>query len=116
MASAEQLREAMLHSTVYCQPSYVENSPNSVAEAQMLGVPVVATNVGGTASMVEESKTGYLYPPTDPYMGAYFIGKLIADKDLNITMGEAGKAVAQVRHNADKIVEELYNVYKEIGK
>ena len=114
VASAEQLREAMLRSTVYCQPSYVENSPNSIAEAQMLGLPSVATNVGGTASMVEDGKSGYLYPPTDPYMGAYYIGRLIADKDLNITTGETGKAVAQERHNADKIVAALVDTYNEI--
>ena len=114
VALAEQLREAMLRSTVYCQPSYVENSPNSIAEAQMLGLPSVATNVGGTASMVEDGKSGYLYPPTDPYMGAYYIGRFIADKELNITMGEAGKNVAQERHNADKIVTALADTYNEI--
>ena len=44
--------------------SYIENSPNSVGEAQMVGVPVVASRVGGTDSMVEHGKTGFMYPHT----------------------------------------------------
>lgn len=84
VATAEQLREALLHSTVYVQPSYIENSPNSVAEAQILGVPVVATNVGRTSSMVTHGKDGFLFPATDPYMAAYSIKYLIDNEKINV--------------------------------
>lgn len=114
VASAEELRESMLKSTLYVQPSYTENSPNSVCEAQMLGVPVVATNVGGTSSLVEHDKTGLLFPATDPYMGAYCIKRLYEDRNLNIKMGEEGKSIAFARHDKKKIVEGLVNTYKEI--
>ena len=73
VASPTQLRDALLESTMYFHPSYTENSPNSVCEAQILGVPVVASRVGGTDSLVEHGKTGFLYPVTDPYIAAYYI-------------------------------------------
>ena len=60
------LRDALLSCTAYVHPSYIDNSPNSVCEAQVLGVPVVATNVGGVASIIEEGKTGFLVPANDP--------------------------------------------------
>lgn len=114
VASAEQLREAMLKSTLYFQPSYIENSPNSVAEAQILGLPVVATNVGGTSSMVEHGETGFLFPATDPYMAAYYVNNLTKNKSQNIVMGEKGQAVANQRHDRDTIVKELIETYKKI--
>ena len=114
VASAEQLRDAMLNSTLYFQPSYAENSPNSVAEAQMTGLPVVATNVGGTCSMVEHGKSGFLFPATDPYMAAYYIVKVAKDAQLNIKMGECGQNIARQRHDKDTIVCSLLDTYKKI--
>lgn len=114
MATAEQLKDSMLNATVYLQPSYTENSPNSVAEAQILGLPVVATNVGGTSSMVVDGESGLLFPVTDPYIGAWSIAKLIKDKELNVRLGKNGKSIAVKRHNPDSIVEQLLMTYKEV--
>ena len=114
VASAEQLRNAMLNSTLYFQPSYAENSPNSVAEAQMLGLPVVATNVGGTCSMVEHGKSGYLFPATDPYMAAYYIMQIANTPSLNTDMGKYGHNIARQRHDRESIVKNLVNTYKKI--
>ena len=114
VATAEQLREALLHSTVYVQPSYIENSPNSVAEAQILGVPVVATNVGGTSSMVTHGKDGFLFPATDPYMAAYSIKYLIDNEKINVEIGRQACYTALLRHDKIKIIEQLLNTYKDI--
>ena len=114
VASAEQLRDAMLNSTLYFQPSYVENSPNSVAEAQVLGLPVVATNVGGTCSMVEHGKSGYLFPATDPYMAAYYIMKTVKNTSFNVDMGKYGQNIARQRHARETIVQSLKKIYKTV--
>lgn len=114
VASAEELRKAMLKSTLYVQPSYTENSPNSVCEAQMLGLPIVATNVGGTSSLVEHGGTGFLFPATEPYMGAYYIKILNDDISLNKQMGEKGKEIAFARHEKKMIIEDLIKTYTEV--
>lgn len=114
VATAEELKASMLNSTLYVQPSYTENSPNSVCEAQILGLPVVATNVGGTPSLVEHNKTGFLFPATDPYMGAYNIMQIYNNKELNIKMGSEGEKVALARHNKKTIIETLLQTYIEV--
>ena len=114
VASAETIRDTLLGSTLYFHPSYVENSPNSVGEAQLVGIPVVASRVGGTDSMVEHGKTGFLYPVTDPYMAAYYIGRMIEDKEENVKIGKQAREVALVRHDKGKIVEELLRTYHQI--
>ncbi len=114
VASAEQLCQAIIHATVYFQPSYIENSPNSVCEAQILGVPPVATNVGGTASLIEDGVTGFLIPTNDPYTAAYRIAQLFDDKELNIKMGQTGKNIAMKRHDRQIIAEGIIKTYRHI--
>lgn len=114
VASAETIYQNLLGSTLYFQSSYVENSPNAVGEAQLVGIPVVASNVGGTSSMVEHGKTGYLYPVTDPYSAAYYVGKLIAETEENIRIGQEARKIAMERHNPQKIVKDLLETYKLI--
>ena len=114
VASPQKLRDELLNSTLYFHSSYVENSPNSVCEAQILGIPVVASRVGGTDSLVEHGKTGFLYPVTDPYMAAYYIKYLVDNPKENVAIGNAAKQVATVRHNKKKIVDELMETYQEM--
>lgn len=114
VASADTIRDTLLGSTLYFHSSYVENSPNSVGEAQLVGIPAVASRVGGTDSMVEHGKTGFLYPVTDPYMAAYYIGRMIEDKKENVKIGRQAREVALVRHDKGKIVEELLKTYQQI--
>ena len=114
VASPTQLRDALLESTMYFHPSYTENSPNSVCEAQILGIPVVASRVGGTDSLVEHGKTGFLYPVTDPYMAAYYIKYLVESPEANIAMGAAAKDVALIRHDKNGIIKDLLETYRAI--
>lgn len=112
--SAERIKQELSNATVYVQSSYIENSPNSLAEAQICGLPVVATNVGGTSSMVEDGVSGLLFPATDPYMGAYCIKELITNRERNIEMGKYAKEIAYKRHDPDNIVASLIQTYKDI--
>ncbi len=114
VASATQLKDAILGATVYVHPSYTENSPNSICEAQILGVPVVATNVGGTSSIVEEGKNGLLFPATDPYIGAAHILRLYKDIQANISIGEKARNIALLRHDKGTILKQLIQTYKEV--
>lgn len=116
VASADTIRDTLLGSTLYFHSSYVENSPNAVAEAQLVGIPVVASRVGGTDSMVEHGKTGFLYPVTDPYMAAYYVGRMIEDEEENMAIGKKAREIALVRHDKKQIVKELLNVYGQIKK
>lgn len=114
VASATQLKDAILEATVYVHPSYTENSPNSICEAQILGVPVIATNVGGTSTIVENGKSGLLFPATDPYVGAANIFQLYKDMQANITIGDNARNIALLRHDKQMIVNQLIQTYKEV--
>jgi glycosyltransferase involved in cell wall biosynthesis len=99
---------------VYFHSSYIDNSPNSLCEAQILGLPVVATYVGGIPSLIAEGETGYLVPANDPYQAAYHILQLYKNPALNRKMGERAKEIAKVRHDKMRIIQQIMNVYSNI--
>lgn len=111
VADVAVIRDALLESDLYVHPSYIENSPNSLCEAQVLGVPVVATNVGGIPSLVQHKNTGYLVPANDPHMMARRISQLIGDQALAARFGQIGREIARARHAPDSILSNLLAIY-----
>lgn len=112
--NAEQLKEELLKSTLYFHPSYIDNSPNSICEAQLLGLTCIGTNIGGIPSLIDDGKTGCLVPANDPYQAAYLIRKIYKDKALNTQMGDAAKEIAKKRHGKQHIVDSLVDLYKHL--
>lgn len=101
-------------STCYVHTSYIDNSPNSLCEAQYLGVPVIATNVGGISSLVENGKTGLLYPANDPYTLAALISDVIENPDVATKLSQNERICAIARHDPTIIKESLLKIYKAI--
>lgn len=109
VASSEELRDALCHATAYVHTSYIDNSPNSLCEAQILGCTPVSTIVGGIPSLIQNGETGYLVPANDPYQLAFLLEDLFLHPEQNLEMGKAAKEVALERHDSDKIVNKLLN-------
>lgn len=108
------LLKELLNSQFYIHPSYIDNSPNSVCEAQILGVPIISTNVGGISSLVENYKTGFLVPSNDPLKMADIIKNFISDSEMLKQISTNSINVAEERHSPEKIKAELLNIYKEL--
>lgn len=110
----EKLQELLLSSDIYVHTAYIDNSPNAVCEAQYLGVPIVATNVGGIPSLVIDGVEGKLVPANSCYNMAYEIISLSKDIERQKTYSANSKKHARVRHNPKHILKQLTNCYDEI--
>ena len=64
--NAKQIVAELYQSNVMVLPSAIENSPNSLCEAQLVGIPCVASYVGGVPEMIEHEKEGFLYTFNEP--------------------------------------------------
>lgn len=108
-----QMKQAFLDAHVYVMPSAIENSPNSLCEAQILGVPVVASYCGGTPTLVEEGETGYMYRFEEVEMLAHTIMRLFEQKDFaQLSFNERQMALA--RHDREVNANRLVEIYNEI--
>lgn len=116
IASAEKIKESLLSCTAYIHTSYIDNSPNSLCEATLLGVTSISTNVGGIPSLIENGKTGYLVPANDPYQMAYLMKYIMDHKDKNIEIGLAARRIAVERHDRNKIMKRVLEIYNDIIK
>lgn len=98
----------------YVHPSYIDNSPNSVCEAQYIGIPVLATYVGGIPTLVEHGKTGLLFPANDPYALVSLLGQIRRDPNLSKTLSENERVTSRARHDPETIKKQLLSIYNQI--
>jgi glycosyltransferase involved in cell wall biosynthesis len=77
---------------VFCLPSFAEGVPTVLQEAMATGLPVVATDVNGTAELVDHERSGLLVSPARSDLLAAALGRLLADPELRRQYGAAGRA------------------------
>lgn len=78
---------------IYCQPSRSESLSLSIMEAMIVGLPIVATNVGGIPELVSHHKNGFLFQNEDYKECAMYLEKLILDVGLRKRMSLESKAL-----------------------
>lgn len=111
---ADELVNLLVSSTFYVHPSHIDNSPNALCEAMLLGVPCIATYVGGIPSLINDGITGYLVPDSEFFQIAYLIKTLKDDKEKLIFISNNSHAEARQRHDKIKTLENLNRIYREI--
>lgn len=116
IVDANNLIKYLSDSDIFIHPSYIDNSPNSVCEAQLLGLPVISTNVGGISSLIESEKEGILVPTNDPYTLACKIIELRNNTSKAISIGKTARERALKRHDVENITERNIEIYNTILK
>jgi glycosyltransferase involved in cell wall biosynthesis len=112
--SAADLAKLLIEANVFAHPSYIDNSPNSVCEAQMVGLPVIACNSGGVPSLIQDGISGVLVPANAPIEMASGIARIATDPLLSEKLSKNARAQARTRHATDKILDELLHTYRTI--
>ena len=110
--NAEEMKNEYLTSNVFVCPSSIENSPNSLGEAQILGVPCVAGYVGGVPDMMI-GREHNLYRFEEVEMLAYKICSVFENKDM--IQGGVVDEVIQ-RHSPTTNATMLLDIYRSIIK
>lgn len=100
---------------VFVSTSSIENSPNSVGEAMLVGCPTVASYVGGTKNMLEDGIDGFLYQSTAPYMLAYYILQIFNNDELAIEFSHNAMNHSRKTHNAENNYKNLVEIYKTLN-
>ncbi len=109
----KEMRDEYLAANLFICPSAIENSPNSLCEAQILGVPVLASYVGGVPDIMKGNED-YLYRFEEVKMLAYKICQIFSLKEKIDTSIMRANAIQ--RHNPKLNAKTLYNIYNALLK
>lgn len=112
-SDASTMKREMLEANIFVLPSIIENSPNALCEAQMLGVPIVAANVGGVKDLVPNKECGILYQFEDTDALAASVIDVL-DNSLRFDNSEM-RETALKRHNREAVIKQLIDAYVEVA-
>lgn len=112
--TSAKVKQWLLKSHVMIMPSIIENSPNSVGEAMLLGTPVVAANVGGVSSILNNGRDGYLYASMNKIELAKSVCKVFSDDKAALRISRNGKMTAKSLYSKEDNIKQLMLIYDEI--
>ncbi len=112
--SEQEMCQYFILANVTVSPSIIENSSNSIGEAQVMGVPCIATYAGGTPDMIEHGKTGLLYRFEEHEMLASYICKIFSDDKFAQYLSGNSINEASKRHNRTENAKTLFSIYSKI--
>ena len=110
--SAEEMKQQYLSCHTFVCASSLENSPNSVGEAMLLGTPVVASQTGGIPSMITSGKEGLLFEKGNTRALAQAIMKIWQEEEETEVLVTNARIRGRKNHDADENYRVLLEIYK----
>lgn len=114
LLSEAAMAERMERSHVFVLSSVIENSPNTLGEAMMVGTPAVAAFAGGVPSMAQDEVEVLMYRADDPAMLALQIKRLFDDPALCGRLSTSARQRARRTHDPEANVQALVDAYERI--
>ena len=111
-ALEKMIREALC---VACPAIWYDNLPNVVLEAYAYGKPVIASDIGSLAEIVEDGRTGLLFEPKNPEQIAECIRKLYENPELTHQLGRNARAEVEDYYSPEKHWEKFIEICRTIG-
>ncbi|MDD6370713.1 glycosyltransferase [Galactobacillus timonensis] len=113
---AEQMRDHLLSANAFVSPSVLENSSNSIGEAMLVGTPVIASDTGGTCSMIPNSSCGLLYPLLDTDALIEEVSSVFSDPHQCQTLSKGEKRRAAQLFDPAVNQKQLLSIYQSIAQ
>jgi len=101
---------------VFVLPSISEGMSNTLLEAMASGLPAVATRVGGNPVLIEEDRTGWLFPPGDVPELTARLECLARHAGLRGELGAAARERAISHFSFERMIRDYRNLYLELAR
>jgi len=114
IGNIDNTKEYLAASDVYVCSSLSEGFSNSILEAMAMGLPAVATDVGGNREAIVDNESGFLVPAQDcPGIASKVIG-LYRDQEMRNQMGDEGRRIAEERFDLKRMIKEHEKIYLDL--
>lgn len=95
-------------------PSFIETYSLALAEAMLVGVPVVASYAGAMPELARDGESALFFPPGDEVMCAWQIGRILSDKALADRLSQNARKTGLVRNEPSAVMDRQIDIYNEI--
>jgi len=95
-------------------PSKAEGLPNAVLEYLAVGLPTVASRVGGNAEIVQDGQTGLLVPPEDSSALGEALLRLLRDPGFAASLGKNGREYVASEFSFQRMIQNTDQLYTEL--
>ena len=112
--SAAQLVEELNAADCYVHVSAIENSSNSICEAMLMGLPVIALATGGTATIIEHGRTGILVETRKASVFSAEVLTLLENFERRVELSNNAQKKARQRHDRKQIAVNIKDVFTKI--
>lgn len=113
MLNEYSIKERYLKSNCFVLCSSIENESNALGEAMILGVPSVASCVGGVPSRIIHNKDGFIYGFSEEYMLAHYVCEIFNRKECS-GFSKNSKQHATECYSREQNLKDLLSIYKRI--
>jgi len=111
---SKKVHQIMNTTDIFILPSLREGLPTVVIEAMSYGLPVIATDVGGTSELLINGETGYLIKPSDVNSLIKKLSILIENELQRITMGKSGRKLVETKFSLKQMTLSIEKKYLEL--
>lgn len=110
------VRRRMHDAAVLCVPSvWYENCPGVVLEAMAVGLPVVASDLGGLTELLDGGRAGWLAPAGDPTALAAVLARALAEREASARLAQNALRRVRGRHDPETFIGRIEEIYRSVA-
>ena len=108
----EDVFSVLLTADVFVLPSLHESSPNALIEAMGIGMPCIASDVGGIIDLIENEKNGIRIPSQNPEALTAALHRVLTEPDFAVVLGKNARATIQKKFDSETSIRKLDEIYQ----
>jgi glycosyltransferase involved in cell wall biosynthesis len=104
----------MKNAAVVVIPTFIQIYSVALAEAMIIGTPVVVSYAVGIPSLGKDEDSCLFFPPGDEAMCAYQLERVLTVRELALLLSRESRKIAMVRNNRERIVQRQLEIYRQV--
>ncbi len=114
LGNIENIEQIYNKADIFILCSEWEGTPNVILEAMAAGLPVIASNVGDIAYIVQHKENGFVFESNNFHQAGNYLKELITDARLRNKMGTKSREIIEQKFKLDALYESLMSLYQKV--
>lgn len=114
LGNRDDVPDLLMSSDIFVLPSLIEGISNTILEAMSVGLPIIASRVGGNPELIVDHQSGRLFPSGDVYALVDALKLYIDNKQMRLSHGEKSRERVETLFGLAQMVQKYHAVYQQV--